>query len=139
MKKWRREIEQTVPLARMAIVRRISELERARHLGGPISFVVLSREQAKLGYRWQPAAVPRFIQRTLVPRLATRQAPRCVSSPARPASHRPPTMKGVPLGRDELATRRRSCAGCASPLWQAVLAAVRAGIVPPSTTAASAG
>src|SRR5919202_4082674 len=42
VKKWRREIEQTVPLARVAIVRRISELERARYLGGPISFVVLS-------------------------------------------------------------------------------------------------
>ncbi len=57
--KWRREILQTVPGARVAIVRTITDLERARSLGGGMEFVVCSREQAKLGYRWVPAAVAR--------------------------------------------------------------------------------
>ncbi|MGD9893706.1 MAG: hypothetical protein AB7U18_20680, partial [Dehalococcoidia bacterium] len=58
--KWRREIERTVPGSRVAIVRTIRELEWARHLGGAVEFVICSREHAKLGYRWRPAAVTRI-------------------------------------------------------------------------------
>jgi hypothetical protein len=59
VRKWSREIQQTVPGARVAIVRTITDLERSRSLGGRIGFVVCSRERAKLGYRWIPAAVAR--------------------------------------------------------------------------------
>src|SRR5712692_10114320 len=61
VRKWRREIERTVPGARVAIVRTIRDLERARDLGGSPQFVICSREQAKLGYRWRPATVTRVV------------------------------------------------------------------------------
>ena len=38
-----------MPGARVAIVRTIRDLERARYLGGAVEFVICSREQAKLG------------------------------------------------------------------------------------------
>src|SRR5207302_11354258 len=57
VRKWRREIVRTVLGARVAVVRTIRDLERARDLGGPAQFVVCSREQAKLGYRWRAVAV----------------------------------------------------------------------------------
>src|SRR5712692_2491835 len=60
--KWRREIERTVPGARVALVRTIQDLERARTLGGSVAFVICSREQAKLGYRWIPAVVTRVVR-----------------------------------------------------------------------------
>ncbi len=63
VKKWRREILQTVPGARVAIVRTIRDLERVREQGGGLQFVVCSREQAKLGYRWTPAALARALAR----------------------------------------------------------------------------
>ncbi|MBI4212966.1 MAG: hypothetical protein HY534_01535 [Chloroflexi bacterium] len=61
VRKWVRGIQQTVPGARVAIVRTITDVERSRSLGGRISFVVCSRERAKLGYRWIPAAVERAV------------------------------------------------------------------------------
>jgi hypothetical protein len=41
-----------VPGARVAIVRTIQDLERLRDPGGSVQFVICSREQAKLDYRW---------------------------------------------------------------------------------------
>ena len=60
-KKWKREIEATIPDARAAIVTSITALERLRHASGdgPL-FAILSRERAKLSYRWQPAVVSRW-------------------------------------------------------------------------------
>ena len=59
VKKWQREILQTVPGARVAIARTIGDLERVRRQGALTQFVVCSREGAKLGYRWTPATVER--------------------------------------------------------------------------------
>ena len=60
-KKWKREIEQTVPFARAAIVTSITDLERLRLLigSGPL-FAVMSRERAKLSYRWKAAVIERW-------------------------------------------------------------------------------
>jgi hypothetical protein len=59
VRKWQREVLQTVPGAQVGIVRRIGDLERARSNRGSIQFTICSREQAKLGYRWVPAVVSR--------------------------------------------------------------------------------
>ena len=56
--KWKREVEMTVPGVRAAIVESITDLERLRLSVGPGPlFAVMSREKAKLSYRWMPAVI----------------------------------------------------------------------------------
>ena len=59
--KWKREVEETVPSARTAIVTSITDLERLRFStgSGPL-FAVMSRKKAKLSYRWMPAIIQRW-------------------------------------------------------------------------------
>ena len=60
-RKWKREVEETVPGARAVIVASITDMERLRLSAGPGPlFAVMSRERAKLSYRWQPAVVERW-------------------------------------------------------------------------------
>ena len=60
-RKWKREVEDTVPQARAAIVASITDLERLRLSVGPAPlFAIMSRERAKLSYRWQPAVIQRW-------------------------------------------------------------------------------
>lgn len=119
VRKWRREIAQTVPGARVAIVRTIGDLERARHADGPMQFVICSREYAKLGYRWQPAAISRVAWNPEGPieRDETGTVVRALGCPACFA----PIVddEGVPLTRADLAEKKHWCDGCGSPLWQA--------------------
>ena len=60
-RKWKREVEETIPYPRTAIVSSIIDLERLRTLtgSGPL-FAVMSRERAKLSYRWMPAVIERW-------------------------------------------------------------------------------
>ncbi len=60
-RKWKREVEETIRAARAVIVSSISDLERLRFLTGnaPL-FGVMSRERAKLSYRWRPVTVERL-------------------------------------------------------------------------------
>ena len=59
--KWKREVEMTVPGARAVIVRSITDLERLRiSVGSGPLFAVMSREKAKLSYRWMPAVLQRW-------------------------------------------------------------------------------
>lgn len=119
VRKWRREIEQTVPGARTAIVRSIGDLERARDLGGSAQFVICSREYAKLGYRWRPATVTRVVRGPDggVVRDETGALVRACCCPACFA----PIVddEGVPLTEAELAGKKHRCAVCHSPLWEA--------------------
>ena len=60
-RKWKREVEQTMPKARAAIVASITDLERLRLSTGPGPlFAVMSRERAKLSYRWQATYIKRW-------------------------------------------------------------------------------
>ena len=56
VRKWRREVLETVSTAHAAIVTSITDLERLPLSSGigPF-FAVMSRERAKLSYRWRPA------------------------------------------------------------------------------------
>ncbi len=59
--KWKREVEQTVPGARAAVVESITDLERLRFsIGSGPLFAVMSREKAKLSYRWKAAVIHRW-------------------------------------------------------------------------------
>jgi len=119
VRKWRREILQTVPGARVALVRTITDLERARSLGGGVAFVVCSRERAKLGYRWSPAAVARPA-RDGAGGLARNEAGQLVRVLCCPSCYTPAVDDDdVPLTWADLRAKKHRCPACGGPLWQA--------------------
>ena len=118
--KWKREVEMTVPGARAVIVKSITDLERLRFSvgSGPL-FAVMSREKAKLSYRWMPAVIERWA--TSKGRLLRDEetgepfrVPCCPDCTAQIVD-----KDGVPLTDEDLNRRKHTCAGCGSPLWQA--------------------
>ena len=117
VRKWQREVKATVPSAGAVIVRSISDLERVRDAGGWPLFVILSREQAKLSYRWKPATVTRTVSESRVLRDEDRLPVPRVCCPACFA----PVVddEGVPLEEADLGRKKLSCERCHSPLWQA--------------------
>ena len=119
-KKWKREVEQTVPGARAAIVTSITDLERLRLSAGsgPL-FAVMSRERAKLSYRWKAAVTYRWAKSNgRLIRVEETGEPFRV--PCCPDCTAQVTDKdGVPLTDKDLNRRKRTCAECGSPLWQA--------------------
>ena len=120
VRKWKREIEETVPGAHAAIVTSITDLERLRMIGrdAPL-FAVMSRERAKLSYRWQPAIVERWAaaRGRLFLDDATGEPFRV---PCCPDCHAMVLdTDGVPLTDRDLSRRRCRCAACGSALWQA--------------------
>ena len=124
--KWKREVEETVPGARAAVVRSITDLERLRHSAGsgPL-FVVISRERAKLSYRWKPAVVLRWATSGgwLLRDEETGEpfrVPRCPDCNAQIVDR-----DGVPLTNRDLSRRKRTCAVCGTPLWQADCSSLR--------------
>ncbi len=120
VRKWKREVEETVPGARAVIVASITDLERLRTAtgDGPL-FAVMSRERAKLSYRWRPAVVERWA--TSGGRLVRDEetgepfrVPCCPDCDAQVVD-----KDGVPLTARDLARRKRTCGECGSALWQA--------------------
>ncbi len=119
-RKWKREVEDTVPQARAAIVTSITDLERLRLSVDPAPlFAIMSRERAKLSYRWQPAVIQRWAAAggRLVRDEQTGEpfqvpcCPRCYAQVV--------DRDGVPLSNEELSRKRRDCDLCGSALWQA--------------------
>lgn len=59
-KKWVREIEETIPNAKAAVVHNLSEIDKAfeeYELGNKTMYLILSKERARDGYMKQPAAM----------------------------------------------------------------------------------
>lgn len=118
VRKWQREILATVPGANAVIVKSIADLKRLPRDAARPLYVVLSREQAKLSYRWQPAVIERLV-------LEGRSVLRDDDGDVSPRICCPvcfdPILdeEGLPLDRDELARKKRRCDRCGSPLWQA--------------------
>ncbi len=128
VRKWAREVRQTVPGAQPTIVARIADLERLRGTGGPTAmlagrpghapivppqFVILSRERAKLGYPWRPACVTRAARER--DECGHRSTFPCCGSCFTPILDR----EGIAVDPAALATRKHRCAACGQPLWQA--------------------
>lgn len=118
VRKWQREVVATVPLARTAIVTSISNLDRLHRPEGVPLFVVMSRERAKLSYRWLPAVVERLA--VSGGQLARGEAgeplhrlccPMCFTEIV--------DDEGVPLSCEDLTRKKRRCLECGGPLWQA--------------------
>ena len=125
-KKWKREVEQTVPFAQAAIVTSITDLEKLRLStgSGPL-FVVMSRERAKLSYRWKAAVIQRWA--TSKGRLVRDEetgepfrVPCCPDCTAQITD-----KDGVPLTDADLNRKKRVCEQCGAPLWQADSSSLR--------------
>ena len=120
VRKWKREVEETVPMARSVIVASITDLERLRlSIGtGPL-FAVMSRERAKLSYRWTAAVIQRWAtSRGRLVRDEETGEPFRV--PCCPDCAVPIVDKdGVPLTDADLNRRKHTCSDCGSSLWQA--------------------
>ena len=124
--KWKREIEQTVPGVKAAIVESITDLERLRlSIGSGPLFAVMSREKAKLSYRWKAAVIQRWAvsggteskPAKLVRDKETGEpfrVPCCPDCTAQVVD-----KDGVPLTDKDLNRRKHVCANCGAPLWQA--------------------
>ena len=124
--KWKREVEMTVPGARAVIVKSITDLERLRlSIGSGPLFAIMSREKAKLSYRWMPAVIERWA----VSGGAEDRPARLIREEETGEPFRVPCCPdciaqivdkdGVPLTDADLNRRKRTCADCGSPLWQA--------------------
>ena len=119
-RKWKREVEQTVPKARVAIVASITDLEKLRLSTGPGPlFAIMSRERAKLSYRWQAAYTERWATSRggLIRDEETREPFRVPCCPI--CASQIVDKDGVLLTAEEMGRKRRTCAGCGSALWQA--------------------
>ena len=114
--KWKREVEMTVPGARAVVVKSITDLERLRlSIGSGPLFAVMSREKAKLSYRWMPAVIERWAvsKRRLVRDEETGEpfrVPCCPDCTAQIVD-----KDGVPLTDEDLNRRKHTCAGCGAP------------------------
>ena len=105
VRKWQREIVATVPGANTAIVRSISDLRRLKSAPRRPLFVVLSREQAKLSYRWSAAVVDRLsIERG---RALREEDGDFIRRSCCPACFTPVLDdEGLPLSREELERKK---------------------------------
>ena len=118
--KWKREVEMTVHGVRAAIVESITDLERLRlSVGSGPLFAVMSREKAKLSYRWIPAVIQRRAASggRLIRDEETGEpfkVPCCPVCTAQIVD-----KDGVLLTDEDLSRRKSVCAHCGSALWQA--------------------
>ena len=109
--KWKREIEMTVPWARAAIVRTITDLKRLSMpapSAGP-RFTIISRETAKLSYRWQAAYVNRLL-------VANKEGHRINCCPG--CFRQILDKEGLPVPTKEIERKRTQCRECGGALWQ---------------------
>lgn len=118
VRKWQREVKATVPSANAVIVRTTSDLERVRHSGGWPLFVILSRERAKLSYRWKPAVATRHVVAGSA--AARDEVGRVISLSCCPSCFSPIVDdEGLPLEEADLGRKKHTCEQCRGPLWQA--------------------
>ncbi len=120
VRKWKREIEITVPNAKAVIVESITDLERLRTVERQGSmFTILSRERAKLSYLWKAAYNTRYAtSRGLLSRDEETGRPiRILACPS--CSAQINDKEGIPISPTRLEAKRHFCLMCNGPLWEA--------------------
>ncbi len=119
-RKWKRELEETIPMARAVIVSSITDLEQLQRVStvGPL-YAVMSRERAKLSYRWRPSTIERLA--VADGKLARdKETGEPIRIPCCPdCFEQVVDRNGVPLSEAQLKRRKLRCAECESALWQA--------------------
>jgi SNF2 family DNA or RNA helicase len=104
VKKWQREIKETVPDAQARIIRNLDDLKCLERNGEPenLEYTVVSKDRAKLGYAWRPAAIER---------KNGYHCPDCDRLVV--------NRDGIPVKYDYLERSKRFCGECGGALWQA--------------------
>lgn len=103
VKKWRREVLETIPNAEAKIIRSFKDVLalKEEEPEGPEYFIV-SKDKAKLGYAWRPAVIHKN---------GSYHCPDCFGMIL--------DNDDIPASEDYFQTNKRTCSNCDSPLWQA--------------------
>ena len=120
VRKWKREVEQTIPYASASIVGSISDLEKVvLSLNSKMHFFILSRERAKLGFRRK--TVCRWQYKGDKYKYKVLCCAECGNALL--------DTEGVPLSVEDLERKKLKCIAkitdhkgervCGSPLWEA--------------------
>jgi hypothetical protein len=119
VRKWKREVEETVPGVHVALLHSVTDLERLRHSTSSPLFVILSRERAKLSYRWKPAIALRWATTggRLLRQAETKKPFRVSCCPSCFAQVL--DEDGVPVSHEDLSKKKHRCTACREPLWHA--------------------
>ena len=119
--KWKREIEETLPVVRTAIADSITDLEALRHQeGSGPQYVVMSHSRAKLGHRFRPAYWTRRLKDEDGHPVRDAETGEFVMTPACPdCTAQIVDPEGVPVSHKQLDRKRHNCPKCGTPLWTA--------------------
>jgi len=121
VRKWKREVEETVPGAQVVVLSGWRDVLALRDVSGRPScpeYYVLARDTAKLGFFWKPAALWR--EGTAKGKRKGWHCPDCGDLLV--------DKDGVPFPKGEFSERRKrnlKCARCGALLWQADASRVR--------------
>jgi len=125
VQKWEKEIKDTLPECEVIHIRSITGL--CKSYDGPTSiprFFILSRERAKLSYRWKPAAIS--LRKIHYVEEKGKRTPIVYNVLACPVCFREvKDGEGIPLSIQQLGRRKHKCLTCGSPLWEADKSGVR--------------
>lgn len=124
VQKWEK-IRMTLPACEVIQVRSITGLCRSyRNPASKPRFFILSRERAKLSYRWKPAVLS--LKRILLMEEEGRTKRAALSILACPACFAEVKDRdGIPFSLDQLGRRKEKCLSCGGPLWEADRTGVR--------------
>ena len=121
--KWRREILDTVPGARVWILNGPDTLRKLLQMRARLGittsqpeFFVLGRVRMRMGFHWRPS----FIERTILvggQRFVAACCPCCMRPLESKGDDDETLPMSVPLAKQVLSDRRRKCEHCNSTLW----------------------
>ncbi len=128
VRKWKREIEETLPEVRTAIADSITDLKALRHQeGSGPQYVVMSHSRAKLGHRFRPAYWMRRLKDEDGHPVRDAETGEFVMTPACPdCTAQIVDPEGVPVSHKQLDRKRHNCPECGTPLWTAEARPVQA-------------
>jgi len=130
VRKWKREIEQTILDCSVQIISRCSDLVPLESYGKPslAEWYVIARDTAKLGPGWRPAVVQKRVKfkTTQAGEEGPRQmassgvflyCPRCGAQVIKTTEK---DAAGAAITLEALAKKKHSCQQCDEPLWQSI-------------------
>lgn len=107
VQKWKREVEATIPKAKVIIVRNLKDimfLHQEPAMPEQYEYIIISKDRAKLSYVWKPALITK----------AGKTGCFCPDCGALQVNE-----DGVPVMAEHFQKTRRKCRKCSSALWQA--------------------
>ena len=130
VRKWKREIEITVPDAKAVIVETITDMENLKKVvhTGPL-FTIMSRERAKLSFLWKPAVITRPVLKSRREEEKDQEELEKVQEEkekepqmflACPECYKQVTDDdGIPISYKRMDIKHHTCQYCNGALWEA--------------------